>query len=323
MKAYLVQKWCEPEEMLFTDVEEPLYKENEVLVDVHACGVNFPDLLLIQGKYQMRPTRPFIPGAEISGVVSKVGSKVTQFQEGDKVYGASFLGGYAQKVSVPEKNLYHIPQGMSFEEACGFVVTYQSSYFGVIVRGQLQAKETLLVHAGAGGIGTSAIQIGKALGAKVYATVGSEEKIEIAKQAGADLVFNYNDSTWSKKIRKEYGGVDVVIDPVGGEILEKSILCTNFEGRIVVVGFTSGKIAQVATNLLLLNNISLVGLYWNLYFMNFPEKIHEAVDDLHLWYKKGITKPIIYKTFELKDAPLAIRTVTQRKSYGKVVLKIK
>ncbi|MEM4271014.1 MAG: NADPH:quinone oxidoreductase family protein, partial [Candidatus Pacearchaeota archaeon] len=227
------------------------------------------------------------------------------------------------QVAVPEKNLYPIPQGMSFEEACGFVVTYQSSYFGVVERGKLQAHETLLVHAGAGGIGTSAIQIGKALGAKVYATVGSEEKVSIAKQAGADLVFNYNDPTWSKKIRKEHGGVDVVIDPVGGEILEKSILCANFEGRIVVVGFTSGKIAQVATNLLLLNNISLVGLYWNLYFINFPEKIQKAVEDLHSWYEKGITKPIIYTTFELKDAPLAIRTVTQRKSYGKVVLKIK
>lgn len=323
MKAYLVERWCEPEEMLFADIEEPTCSENEVLIDVHACGVNFPDQLLIQGKYQMRPKRPFIPGAEIAGIVLKVGSNVKKFKEGDRIYGASFLGGYAERVSVPEQNLYPIPESMSFEEACGFVVTYQSSYFAVVMRANLKPHETMLVHAGAGGIGTSAIQIGKALGAKVYATVGSEEKAAIAKRSGADLVFNYNDPMWSKKIRKEHNGVDVVIDPVGGEVLQKSILCTNFEGRIVVVGFTSGKIAEVPSNLLLLNNISLVGLYWNLYFINHPEKIEKAVEDLHSWYKQSLLKPIIYKTFDLKDAPLAIRTVTQRQSYGKVVLKIK
>jgi len=322
MKAFVVEKWCEPEEMLFTEVEDPTPSPTQVLIKIHASGVNFPDELLIQGKYQMRPKRPFIPGAEIAGEVTQVGEQVKKFKVGDKVYAACFLGGYSQKVAVEEKDVILMSPSMSYEEAAGFVVTYQSSYFGVVVRGKLESHETLLVHAGAGGIGTAAIQIGKALGARVIATAGSEEKLQIAKKAGADEVLNYNDPNWSKKIRKELGGADVVIDPVGGDILQKSILCTNFEGRIVIVGFTSGKISEVPTNLLLLNNISLVGLFWNLYQKDHPNQIEQAVTQLHKWFEEGKTRPIIYKTFPLQEAPKALKLVTGRKTYGKVILQI-
>jgi NADPH2:quinone reductase len=322
MKAFIVEKWCEPEEMVFGEVPDPIPGDSDVLIQIRSAGVNFPDQLLIEGKYQLRPKRPFTPGSEVSGEVIAVGKNVTKYKIGQRVYGVCFIGGYAEKVAIPERDVYPIPEGMSFDEAAGYIITYQSSYMGILVRANLQAGETLLVHAGAGGIGTSAIQIGKALGAKVYATVGSEEKMEIARKCGADIVLNYSDATWSKKIRKELGGVDVVIDPVGGEVLQKSILCTNFEGRIVIVGFTSGNIAEVATNMLLLNNISLMGLYWNLYQRDFPEKIQKCVEDLNRWYVEGKTKPVIYDVLPLQKAPVALRTVTGRKSYGKVILKV-
>ncbi|MDX1958379.1 MAG: NADPH:quinone oxidoreductase family protein [Leptospiraceae bacterium] len=323
MKAYVAEAWCEPEELVLKDIPIPEITEDQVLIEIHATGVNFPDLLLIQGKYQARPKRPFVPGSEVSGIVVKVGSKVTRHKVGDRVNAACFLGGYAEFVVVPEQDVYSIPKTMSFEEAAGFIITYQSSYFAIVVRANLRKEETLLVHAGAGGIGTSSIQIGKAIGAKVYATAGSEEKRQIATNAGADIVLDYNEANWSKKIRKELGGVDVVIDPVGGDIFDKSVLCTNFEGRIVVVGFTSGRIAEVATNMLLLNNISVQGLFWNLYQKNHPERIFKAVDQLNSWYEEGKLKPIIYKTYTLEDAPKAIRDVTGRKSYGKAILKIR
>jgi NADPH2:quinone reductase len=234
--------------------------------------------------------------------------------------GLCWLGGYAEKVAVEETNVYPMPKGMSFEEAAGFIVTYQSSYFAVVVRANLKPSETLLVHAGAGGIGSAAIQIGKAIGSKVYATAGSDEKVEIIKNLGADLAINYNDSLWSKKIRKEYGGADVVIDPVGGDAFDKSILCTNFEGRIVVVGFTSGRIPNLAVNLLLLNNISVMGVYWNLYQKDRPEQIGECVNTLNRWYEEGKLKPLLFNSYPLVDAPKVLRDVGSRKTYGKVIL---
>lgn len=320
MKAYVAENWCEPEELVWKDVDDPSPKDDEVVIDIKACGMNFPDMLLIQGKYQMRPKRPFSPGIEVAGIISSIGKNITKWKVGDSVMALSWLGGYAEKVAVVEKNIYPMPKGMSFEEAAGFIVTYQSSYFAICVRAKLQPTETMLVHAGAGGIGSSAIQIGKALGAKVYATAGSAEKLEIIKSLGADMAFNYTEATWSKKIRKEHGGVDVVIDPVGGEAFDKSILCTNFEGRIVVVGFTSGKIPTLAVNYLLLNNISVMGVYWNLYQNDRPLQIAECVSTLNRWYEEGKVKPLIYKTYALKEAPFALREVGSRKTYGKAIL---
>ena len=320
MKAYLAENWCEPEELVWKDIPDPVPNDDEALIDIKACGMNFPDMLLIAGKYQMRPKRPFSPGIEVAGVISAVGKNITKWKVGDKVMALSWLGGYAEKVAVLEKNIYPIPALMSFEEAAGFIVTYQSSYFGIVVRAKLQKSETLLVHAGAGGIGSSAIQIGKAIGAKVYATAGSEEKLEIIKKLGADVALNYNEATWSKKIRKELGGVDVVIDPVGGDAFDKSILCTNFEGRIVVVGFTSGRIPTLAVNYLLLNNISVMGVYWNLYQNDRPEQIQECVTTLNRWYEEKKVKPLIYKTYPLIEAPKALREVGTRKTYGKAIL---
>jgi NADPH2:quinone reductase len=323
MKAYVAENWCEPHELKFKDLPDPIPEDSQVLIDVHASGMNFPDLLLIQGKYQVRPKRPFIPGIEVAGKISAVGKNVTKWKIGDRVMALPWLGGYAEKVCAPEQDVYPMPEKMSFEEAAGFIVTYQSSYFSIIMRAKTKPGETVLVHAGAGGIGTSAIQIAKAIGAKVYATAGSDEKLEIAKKAGADLVFNYNDTLWSKKIRKEHGGVDVVIDPVGGDVFDKSILCTNFEGRIVVVGFTSGRIATLPTNMLLLNNISVMGVYWNLYQQTRQEQIQEAVKQLNRWYEEGKVKTVIYKVYPLVEAPGALVDVTSRKTYGKAILSAK
>lgn len=320
MKAYVVENWCEPQDLKFKEVEDPKPDKDQVVVDIKGCGMNFPDMLLIQGKYQIRPTRPFIPGTEVSGIISEVGENVKNFKVGDRVMGLSWLGGYAEKVALATKDIFIIPQKMSFEEAAAFNVTYQSSYFAVVVRGKLQKSETLLVHAGAGGIGTAAIQIGKAIGSKVYATVGSDEKVETAKKAGADLVLNYTDPQWSKKLRKEHGGADLVIDPVGGEVFDKTILAVNFEGRIVVVGFTSGTIPKIPTNLLLLGNISIIGLFWNLYQKDHPMKIQGAMNDLIAWFNEGKIKPIISKTVPLIDAPKALADIGTRKSLGKVVL---
>ena len=322
MKAFIVDAWCEPHEMEFREIPDPSPGPDELLIEIKAAGVNFPDKLLIAGKYQWKPRRPFTPGAELAGVVLAAGANVDTFKAGDRVMSVSWIGGYAQKAAVQANDCYKMPDAMSFEEAAGFLVTYQSSYFGVITRGALQPGEKLLVHAGAGGIGTAAIQIGKAAGAGVImATAGSEEKLEIARQAGADVVFNYKEKGWSRSIRKEYGGANVVIDPVGGDAFDKSILCTAFEGRIVVVGFTSGTIPRLSVNYLLINNISAVGLFWNLYFKEHKDLAQMAMDQLFAWYNAGKIKPIIFDSFPLSDAPDALEKVCARKTYGKVVLR--
>jgi NADPH2:quinone reductase len=321
MKAQVCEKWCEPDELVYKEVEDPSPKSKELLIQIKSIGVNFPDILLIQGKYQRRPERPFIPGVEISGVVESVGPDTSKFKVGDRIMAVCWLGGYAEKVVISENDAFSMPPSFSFEEAAGFNVTYQSSYFATVVRGKLQKGENLLVHSGAGGIGSAAIQIGKAVGAKVFATCGSSEKMEICKQLGADVVFNYvEDKTWNKKIRKEYGGADVVIDPVGGEILKNTLTCMNFEGRIVVVGFTSGSIADVPSNMLLLNNSSILGVYWNLYYENHREQINQAMNQMNTWINEGKLKTLVSKTFPLKDAPKALHWISQRKSFGKLIL---
>ncbi|MCB1158925.1 MAG: NADPH:quinone oxidoreductase family protein [Leptospiraceae bacterium] len=322
MKAYVVNKWCTPREMEVKELPDPVPGEGEVLVDIHAIGLNFPDILFIAGKYQVRPPRPFIPGVEVAGVVSAVGPGVSNKKVGDRVAVLCWLGGYSNKVKAPVTDVYNIPDSMSYEEAAGITVTYQSSYFGVVRRAELKEGETMLVHAGAGGIGTSAIQIGKAIGAKVIATVGSEEKIAIAKSCGADEVINYRENQhWDKTVRKEMGGADVVIDPVGGDTLLKSLKCMKFEGRLVVVGFTSGTITQIPANLVLLNNISIVGLHWNLYQKDHPDKIRKCVEDILAWYEKGKIKPIIQKTVPFSDIPSALEEIGERKTHGKIIAK--
>lgn len=321
MKAYFAEAWCEPKDLVIKEVADPTPGPGEVLIDIKAIGLNFPDILLIAGKYQTRPKRPFVPGVEVSGVISGLGEGVVDRQIGQRVAALTWIGGYSDKVVVPLADSYPIPDSISFEEAAGLTVTYQSSYFGVINRGELKPGETMLVHAGAGGIGTSAIQIGRAVGAgQIIATVGSEEKKQIALDSGADIVINYKeDPHWNKKIRKEYGGADVVIDPVGGDTLLNSLKCMKFEGRLVVVGFTSGTISQIPANLILLNNIAVTGLHWNLYQKDHPDKIQASVRQLIDWYAQGKLKVVIHDTISFDKIPQALDDIGARKTHGKVI----
>ncbi|MCB1175125.1 MAG: NADPH:quinone oxidoreductase family protein [Leptospiraceae bacterium] len=321
MKSWLAEAWCEPQELVLKDIPVPEPAADELLIRVEACGMNFPDILLIAGKYQARPKRPFAPGAEVAGTIEKAGADASaSFAIGQRVVAVSMIGGYAQFAVVKATQCWQLPDNMPFTEAAGMMVTYQSSWFAVVERGQTKAGETLLVHAAAGGIGTAAVQIGKALGARVIGTASSAEKLELVRQEGADEVVSYLDAGWHGKIRKELGGADVVIDPVGGDIFAGSLKCINFNGRLVIVGFTSGEIQQIPANLLLIKNVSAVGLHWNIYLADHPAKIKACTDQLFDWYAAGKIRPVVDREIPMQTAREALVEIGSRKSKGKYVL---
>lgn len=288
-------------------------------IQVKAAGLNFFDILMIQGKYQIKPPFPFVPGGEFSGIVLK--STVPQFKAGDRVFGAG--NSFAEVVNVLASNVLPIPKHFNYEQAAGLYVTYPTSYAALVLRAQLKAGEYCLVHAAAGGVGIAAVQIAKALGAKVIATAGTHEKLEIAKRNGADFVINYRDKDWTEQVKKITNGhgADVVYDPVG--LVEISTKCTAWNGRILVIGFAQGTIEKLPTNRLLLKNISAVGLHWGAYTKNEPESIPKVWNALFDLFESGRLKPAIYETvYTLDTIPQGLKAIGDRTSYAKVVAKI-
>jgi NADPH2:quinone reductase len=293
---------------------------------VRAAAINFPDALMVAGLYQVKPDLPFVPGVEVSGeVVSAPAS--SGFKSGERVMAlldsrGLTRGGYAEIADAAAATVVRMPDTMPFEDAAGFMLTYQTGWFGLQRRARLQPGETLLVHAGAGGVGSAAIQLGKAAGATVIATAGSDEKVELCRRLGADHAFNNKTQDFAEEVKKLTGGrgADVIFDPVGGDIFDRSTKCVAFEGRIVVVGFTSGRFGQAATNHVLIKNYSVVGLHWGLYNTRAPELIPPATRALLDLYEAGKIKPHISARLPLAEAPRALGMVASGKSTGKVIL---
>lgn len=321
MKAWRVHDWCEPDQMSFEDIPAPEPGAGEIRIRNHAAALNFFDILMVQGKYQTKPPRPFTPGSELAGVVDAVGEGVTGFKVGDRVQAMATSGSYAELSIAPAAKTFRIPDAMSFEEAAAMIVIYQTSYFALTHRTQIKPGEWLLVHAAAGGVGVSATQIGKALGARVIATAGSEDKLEFCLSQGAEYALNYRDSSWVDQVKKITGrGADIIYDPVGGEIFDLSTKCIAPEGRLLVIGFAGGTIPSIAANRILLKNMAVTGVYWGGYLEHHPEYMAEAEAALFNMYEAGQIKPIVSETFKLADAVAALNALATRKTVAKVVL---
>lgn len=321
MKAWRVHDWCEPEQMSFEEIPTPEPGAGEIRIRNRAAALNFFDILMVQGKYQTRPERPFTPGSEVAGIVEAVGENVTGFSVGDRVQAMATSGGYAECSIAPAAKSFRIPDAMSFEEAAAMIVIYQTSYFALTHRTEVKPGEWLLVHAGAGGVGLSATQIGKALGARVIATAGSEEKLQFCLSQGAEHALNYRDPAWVDAVKKITGrGADIIYDPVGGEVFDLSTKCIAPEGRLLVIGFAGGVIPSIAANRILLKNMSVTGVYWGGYLEHHPEYMAEAEAALFKMYEAGRIKPIVSQSFELADAVAAMNALATRKTVAKVVL---
>jgi NADPH2:quinone reductase len=312
----------EPSELRVREVPEPLVAPATAKVEIKAAGCNFFDILIVKGEYQIKPPFPFVPGGEIAGIVTEVGESVTGVAPGDHVFGTVSTGGYAERAVVLGGSLRKMPEGMSFEEAAAFPIVYPTSYAALVLRARIEAGETLLVHAAAGGVGLAAVQIGRALGACVIATAGDREKLEIARAAGADVVIDYRTEDWVSRVKEETGGrgADVIYDSVGGEVFDGSMRCIAWNGRLLVVGFAGGRIPEVKVNRILLKNIAVVGIHWGAYALNEPERIPEVFDALDALYKEGAVRPEIYGTYALEELPAALEALASRRTYGKLVV---
>ena len=323
MRAIVVRDWMEPKDLEVGECPEPEVGAGALGIDIRAAGCNFFDILMVQGKYQVRPPFPFIPGAELAGVVREVGEGVRDFAVGDHVFASTSLGAFAERAAVAAKAAHRMPAGMSFEEAAAFPIVYPTSYAGLVFRAHLREGENLLVHAAAGGVGIAAVQIGKALGARVIATAGGAEKLEIARRAGADVCIDYGDADWVEQVKKATGGkgADVIYDSVGGDVFDQSLKCIAWNGRLLVIGFASGRIPEVKANRILLKNISVVGLHWGAHVMHEPARIAECFDALFHLYAEGKVRPMIYDTFPLEQVAAALDALGSRRSWGKVIVR--
>ncbi len=322
MKAWQVTEWCEPSQMKLVDIPPPMPGPGEVRIKTGAAALNFFDILQVQGKYQIKPPFPFTPGGEVSGTIDAVGADVTGFKAGDRVMAMVNTGGYAEQTVASAAACYRIPEKMSFVEAAAMPIVYQTSYFALKYRAALKAGEWLLVHAAAGGVGSAAVQIGKAMGAKVIAAVGGEDKFAFCKEQGADYCLDYRNAGWVDKVKEITGGhgADVIYDPVGGEIFDLSTKCIAFEGRLLVIGFAGGKIPSIQANRILLKNIAIVGLHWGEYRKHNTALIAQAQKELFDLYSAGKIKPVVKSSYRLEDAVKGLADLGGRKVLGKSVL---
>jgi NADPH2:quinone reductase len=329
MRAVVVDRWMEPAELAVRELPDPVVGPGQLGIDVKAAGCNFFDILLVQGRYQVKPPFPFIPGGEIAGVVREIGPGVAKssdpgsgFAIGDRVLAAAPMGGYAERIAIPASFAHRMPDAMSFEEGASLPIVYPTSYAGLVYRAALQPGETLLVHAAAGGVGLAAVQIGKALGALVIATAGGPDKVRVALEAGADFGIDYNSEDFVERVKEISGGkgADVIYDSVGGDVFDRSLKCIAWSGRLLVIGFAGGVIPSVVANRILLKNVSIVGLHWGAYAKYEPARIPETFAALFRLYEEKKIRPVIYKSHPLEQAAEALAELGSRKTHGKVVL---
>ncbi|EFW87746.1 Quinone oxidoreductase [Pseudomonas savastanoi pv. glycinea] len=319
MKALLCKAFGPASTLVLEDVPGPEIKKNEILLDVHAAGVNFPDTLIIEGKYQFKPPFPFSPGGEAAGVISAVGEKVTHLKPGDRVMALTGWGSFAEQVAVPGYNVLPIPTSMDFTTAAAFSMTYGTSMHALKQRANLQAGETLLVLGASGGVGLAAVEIGKALGARVIAAASSAEKLEVAKNAGADELINYSETSLKDEVKRLTNG-NVIYDPVGGDLFDQAIRAIAWNGRLLVVGFASGRIPDLPVNLTLLKGASVVGVFWGSFAQRQPQDNAANFKQLFAWFEEGKLKPLVSTVYPLEKAGEAIDFLGERRAVGKVVV---
>ncbi len=323
MKAVRCHAWCQPKDLAIEELPRHEPKGGQVLIKVQAAALNFPDVLMIQGLYQVKPPLPFTPGFEMSGTVEGVGPGVTGLSPGTRVLAQCDLGAFAEFALAPAHSVRPVPQGLDDDQAAAFPLVYQTSYFGLIYRGQLQKGESVLVHSAAGGVGLAAVQIARAYGAgKIIGTVGSDEKRDAVLAAGADVVLNYQTDNIVDTVKEATGGrgADVIYDPVGGDVSEQSTRCIAFEGRLVIIGFTSGKFPTFKGNHILVKNYSVLGLHWGFYRQMNPAKIEQGWQELMNLFATGKLRPVIAARFPMTQVAEAMHHLTSRRAIGKVVL---
>lgn len=324
MKAVLCKAYGPPESLVIEDIEPLKPGKGQVVISVKACGVNFPDTLIIQGKYQSRPPLPFIPGNEVAGTVKEIGEGVERVKVGDQVMAFTGLGGFAEEVVADAAHLIPMPRGMDFITASAFVLTYGTSHHALKDRAQLKPGETLLVLGASGGVGIAAVELGKVMGAHVIAAASTSEKLEVSKQHGADEVINYGAEDLKDRVKQLTGGkgVDVAFDPVGGNYSEPVLRGMAWNGRFLVIGFAAGDIPRIPLNLPLLKGCSIVGVFWGAFTEREPEHNSENLQELLTWFSEGKLKPHISTTYPLESAAQALNDIMNRKVTGKAVLVI-
>jgi NADPH2:quinone reductase len=322
VKAVLCKAYGPPDSLVIEDVPSPAVGPGDVLVSMTAAGVNFPDVLIIENKYQVKPPLPFSPGCEAAGVVKGAGHEVTDVKRGDRVMAVTGYGAFAEEIAIPATRVVLIPDGMDDVTAGCFLFTYGTAHHALCDRGQLRAGETLLVLGAAGGVGLAAIEIGKAVGARVVACASTDEKLAICRAHGADATINYAAANLRDEIKRLVGeqGVDVVCDPVGGSLTEPALRSTAWAGRFLVVGFAAGDIPKIPLNLPLLKGCAIVGVSWGGLMRREPERYASGVSQLCQWYREGRLKPHIDRTFPLARAADALTLMATRNVKGKVVL---
>ncbi|MBX8531752.1 NADPH:quinone oxidoreductase family protein [Pseudomonas cichorii] len=324
MKALLCKAFGPADTLVLENVASPVIKKNEILLDVQAAGVNFPDTLIIEGKYQFKPPFPFSPGGEAAGIISQVGEKITHLKPGDRVMALTGWGSFAEQVAVPGYNVLPIPEAMDFTTAAAFSMTYGTSMHALKQRANLQPGETLLVLGASGGVGLAAVEIGKALGARVIAAASTAEKLEVARKAGADELINYNETSLKDEVKRltAGNGVDVIYDPVGGDLFDQAIRSIAWNGRLLVVGFASGRIPELPVNLALLKGASVVGVFWGSFAQRQPQDNAANFKQLFDWYADGKLKPLVSQVYPLERGAEAIEVLGKRSAVGKVVVAV-
>jgi len=324
LKAILCTELNGPDGLRLVELPDPTPGPGQVVVGIRACGVNFADTLIVQGQYQEKPPLPFVPGAEIAGDVLAVGEGVGHLRVGQRVAALCDTGGFAEQAAVSAERCVPLPHGISYETAAGFLIAYGTSHVGLVHRARLQPGETLLVHGAAGGVGLAAVEIGALLGAEVIATASSPEKLALAQRYGAAHTIDYTQEDFVERVKAITGGrgADVIYDPVGGDVLDRSLRCIAWEGRLLVIGFASGRIPQIPAGLLLVKNVSAVGLYWAAYAKRDPQVLTDSLTQLFAWQAAGKLKPHISTTYPLADTGAALRALMERRSVGKVIVRM-
>ena len=322
MKAIVCKAWGPPEDLALDDLPDPVPGPGQVVVEVKAAGVNLPDVLTVQGKYQVRPPLPFIPGMEFSGIVRTVGPDVAAYAPGDRVIGFTRTGAFAALALAPVDTLVPMPDGIDFDVAASVTLTYGTAHHALADRGALQPGETLLVLGAAGGVGLAAVEIGKALGARVIAAASSAEKLEVCRAHGADALIDYSGGDLREAIRAATGGKgpDVILDPVGGIYSEPALRSIAWRGRHLVVGFANGAIPQVPWNVVLLKGASVTGVFWGDFQRKEPAADAAALRTMLAWMVEGKLRPLVSRRYALADTAQALQDMAARKVTGKIVI---
>lgn len=322
MRALVCKEWGPPESLTVETMPDPVPGPGEVVIDVNAAGVNFPDVLVVQNKYQYKPQLPFSPGNDMAGVVSALGEGVSGIRIGDRVIASYLHGAFATKAKVPAAAVMPMPEGLDFDTAAGFLMTYGTSYHALVDRAVLKAGETLLVLGAAGGVGLAAVELGKALGARVIAAASSDAKLAVCGQSGADVLINYTQADFRDQLKAATAGLgpDVIYDAVGGDFSEAAFRSIAWKGRHLVVGFASGSIPKIPMNLPLLKNASIVGVFWGEFKVRERAANAKNFEQVVAWIREGRIKPHISRRYALDEAAQALIDMGSRKVIGKVVI---